>query len=67
MTYSQTTHRSHAWRIPREGSSRPVNVAARETRTFWEVVLSPDGKWLAYQADLPDFNTIWRVDLPPIR
>jgi Tol biopolymer transport system component len=37
---------------------------SHEAASFWEMDVSPDGKTLVYQADLPWHSTIWRVDVP---
>lgn len=63
-TYASATNRAMLWRIPARGDEPPVNISEQDRNLFWEVLSSPDGKWVTYQADLPERNTIWRIDLP---
>jgi Tol biopolymer transport system component len=54
-------------RLSAQPGARPRVITDHETLSFWDYVVSPDGKWVAYLADLPMKSTIWRVDLPGLR
>ena len=46
--------------------SRPVILNEADGTSTWGHMLSPDGQWTAYAADLtPKGSTVFRVDLPP--
>jgi Tol biopolymer transport system component len=63
-TYAASINRTLLWRVAAKGDAAPVNLAANEKNVFWEVIASQDGRYVAYQADLPARTTIWRIDLP---
>ena len=44
--------------------ARPEALTRNEKARFWGFGISPDGKWAAYSAELPNRAAIWRVDLP---
>ncbi len=62
-TLDRGGYRSQVWRVANEPNAKPVNIS-RESGAFWEMDVSPDGKTLVYQADLPSQSTIWRVEVP---
>jgi Tol biopolymer transport system component len=47
----------------REGD-QPVNLTRDESRNLWDYSLSPDGRYIAYPAEIPRGSSIWRIDLP---
>jgi Tol biopolymer transport system component len=62
-TLDRTGYGSQVWRIASDANPKPVSIS-HEAASFWEMDVSPDGKTLVYQADLPWHSTIWRVDVP---
>jgi hypothetical protein len=54
-------------RLSAQPGARPRVISEQEKLPFWDYVVSPDGKWVAYLADLPMKSTIWRVELPGLR
>jgi Tol biopolymer transport system component len=47
----------------REGD-QPINLTRDESSTMWDYALSPDGRYIAYPAEIPRGSSIWRIDLP---
>jgi len=47
----------------REGDS-PVNLTRDDPSMMWSYSLSPDGRYIAYPAEVPRGSSIWRIDLP---
>lgn len=43
------------------GSATPVTFAVRDTSEDVDPVFSPDGKWIAFQADRPSGRELWLV------
>src|SRR5688500_4774533 len=50
------------WTLPAAGgTARPVTFAVRDTAEDIDPVFSPDGKWIAFQADRPTGRELWLV------
>jgi len=50
------------WTLPEAGGiAKPVTFAVRDTAEDIDPVFSPDGKWIAFQADRPTGREIWLV------
>jgi len=56
--------RMDVWRVGATEGEPPMSFVSREKNTFWDYVLSPDEKTIAYEAYLPSRNSIWKVTLP---
>jgi Tol biopolymer transport system component len=67
LTANKAGWRMQLWRVSMRDGQRPVNIASKETASFWEFIVSPDDKTVVYQVDLPARSTIWRVDLPSLK
>jgi Tol biopolymer transport system component len=52
------------YRIPARGTGAPVQIARGETGLIWDFVLSPDGKSVAYPAELQGPSVLWKIEIP---
>ena len=53
------------WLISLREGDRPVNLTRDDPSTMWDYSLSPDGRYIAYPAEIPRGSSIWRIDLQP--
>jgi Tol biopolymer transport system component len=60
MTGGSTTD---IWLISLRDGDRPVNLTRDDPSEMWDYSLSPDGKYIAYPAEIPRGSSIWRIDL----
>jgi dipeptidyl aminopeptidase/acylaminoacyl peptidase len=51
------------WLVSLRDGDRPVNLTRDDSSTMWNYSLSPDGKYIAYPAEIPRGSSIWRIDL----
>ena len=51
------------WLVSLREGDPPVNLTRDESSKMWNYSLSPDGKYIAYPAEIPRGSSIWRVDL----
>lgn len=50
------------WTLPAAGgTAKPITLAVRDTAEDIDPVFSPDGKWIAFQADRPTGRELWLV------
>jgi hypothetical protein len=54
------------WRIATTGNERPASFTTREVNRIWDFILSPDERTVAYAAEVPARETIWKVELPAL-
>jgi Tol biopolymer transport system component len=52
------------WLISLREGDPPVNLTRDDASTMYEYSLSPDGRYIAYPAEIPRGSSIWRIDLP---
>jgi Tol biopolymer transport system component len=50
------------WLVSLRDGDQPVNLTRDEPSTMWEYSLSPDGRFIAYPAEIPLGSSIWRID-----
>jgi len=50
--------------VLREGDP-PFNLTRDDPSVMWDYSLSPDGRYVAYPAEIPRGSSIWRIDLRP--
>ncbi|MDP2959246.1 MAG: hypothetical protein Q8N53_22685, partial [Longimicrobiales bacterium] len=61
MTGGSTTD---IWLISLREGDPPVNLTRDDPSVMWDYSLSPDGRYIAYPAEIPRGSSIWRIDLP---
>jgi Tol biopolymer transport system component len=49
--------------VPLREGERPVVITRDDPSVGWTYELSPDGRYVAYPAEIPRGSSIWRVDL----
>jgi dipeptidyl aminopeptidase/acylaminoacyl peptidase len=49
------------WLISLREGDPPVNLTRDDPATMWEYSLSPDGRYIAYPAEIPRGSSIWRI------
>lgn len=52
------------WLISLREGDPPVNLTRDDPSTMWDYSLSPDGRYIAYPAEIPRGSSLWRIDLP---
>ena len=53
------------WTLPATGgTAKPITFAVRDTAEDIDPVFSPDGNWIAFQADRPTGRELWLVPSP---
>jgi Tol biopolymer transport system component len=57
---------SAVWLVSLNSNEQPVAVTRDESAGFWGYMLSPDGRYVAYPAELPRGSSLWRLDLPDL-
>jgi hypothetical protein len=60
---NRATTRTWVAQIPATGLATPQLLTQRETATFYDYTMSPDGKYIAVPAQTNSGLTVWRVDL----
>jgi hypothetical protein len=50
-------------RMSSQPGAQPRIISRQERSPFWNFVISPDGRTIAYPAELPVRSAIWRVEL----
>jgi Tol biopolymer transport system component len=58
------TTRNDIWLISLREGDQPANLTREDSSTMWDYSLSPDGRYIAYPAEIPRGSSIWRIDLP---
>jgi len=53
------------WLVSLREGEAPVNLTRDDPSTMWDYSLSPDGRYIAYPAEIPRGSSIWRIDLRP--
>ena len=53
----------HVFLVSLREGERPVAVTRDDPSVGWTYELSPDGRYVAYPAEIPRGSSIWRVDL----
>ena len=51
------------WLVSTDSTVPPVAVTADLQESVWNFFLSPDGRYIALESDMPRGASIWRVDL----
>jgi Tol biopolymer transport system component len=54
---------THVWLVPLREGERSVVLTRDDPSARWTYTLSPDGRYVAYPAEIPRGSSIWRVDL----
>ncbi|MDP2956972.1 MAG: hypothetical protein Q8N53_11180, partial [Longimicrobiales bacterium] len=52
------------WLVSLREGDAPVNLTLDDPSTMWDYSLSPDGRYIAYAAEIQRGSSIWRIDLP---
>jgi len=52
------------WLVSLREGDPPVNLTRDDPSVMWDYSLSPDGRYVAYPAQIPRGSSIWRTDLP---
>jgi Tol biopolymer transport system component len=55
---------AHIFFMPLRESEKPINITRNDSGATWGHVLSPDGRFVAYAAEIRRGSAIWKVDLP---
>jgi Tol biopolymer transport system component len=53
----------HVFLVSLREGERPVAITRDDPLVGWAYELSPDGRYVAYPAEIPRGSSIWRVDL----
>ncbi|OGT95120.1 MAG: hypothetical protein A2083_08765 [Gemmatimonadetes bacterium GWC2_71_9] len=56
-------NQTHVFLVSLRDGERPVALTRDDPSTRWGYSLSPDGRYVAYPAEIPRGSSIWRVDL----
>jgi Tol biopolymer transport system component len=54
------------WLVSLEPDTPPVNLTDDVQGQVWYFHLSPDGRYIAFESEIPRGTSIWRVDLGDI-
>jgi Tol biopolymer transport system component len=54
---------THVFLVSLREGERPIALTQDDPSTRWGYELSPDGRYVAYPAEIPRGSSIWRVDL----
>ena len=54
------------WLVSLDPDVPPVPVSADLKESIWYFKLSPDGRYIAFESEMPRGSSIWRVDLGDI-
>jgi hypothetical protein len=63
---SDPSNRTSMWRIPAHGAPTAQIVSQRESATFWDYIMSPDGKAVVVPAEHYAGVDLWRLDLSKV-
>ena len=50
------------WLVSLREGDEPVNLTRDDPSTMWDYSVSPDGRYIAYPAEIPRGSSIWRID-----
>jgi Tol biopolymer transport system component len=53
------------WLVSLREGDPPVNLTRDDPSTIWSYSLSPDGRYIAYPAEIQRGSSLWRIDLRP--
>ena len=56
--------RNDIWLFSLRDGDQPVNLTRDDTSAMWSYSLSPDGRYIAYPAEIPRGSSSWRSDMP---
>lgn len=56
-------YQTHVFLVSLREGERPVALTRDDPSTRWGYALSPDGRYVAYPAEIPRGSSIWRLDL----
>lgn len=56
-------NQTHVFLVSLREGERPVELTRDDPSTRWGYSLSPDGRYVAYPAEIPRGSSIWRIDL----
>ncbi len=57
---------TQVWLISADPATPPVAVTADLEEGVWNFTLSPDGRFIAIEAEIPGGSSVWRIDLGEI-
>ena len=52
------------WLVSLREGDPPVNLTRDDSSKMWTYSLSPDGRYIAYPAEMQRGSSLWRIDLP---
>lgn len=61
-----TGSETHVYLVSLREGERPVALTRDDPSVRWGYELSPDGRYVAYPAEIPRGSSIWRVDLSEV-
>ncbi|NIR45957.1 MAG: hypothetical protein GWN99_16080 [Gemmatimonadetes bacterium] len=63
MSQSLPSGKTNVWLVPIHEGEEPVAITEDETSEFWFTQRSPDGRYIAYPAQVQRGSSLWMVDL----
>jgi hypothetical protein len=58
--------RNGVWLVSTDPDTPPVNLTSEVEGTIWGFVLSPDGRYIAVESEIPRGSSVWRVTLEDV-
>jgi Tol biopolymer transport system component len=58
-------YKTGIWLVSLREGELPINLTRDDPSSMYSYSLSPDGRYIAYPAEIPRGSSLWRIDLQP--